>query len=514
MNQQLKLTTEFEVTSVAPSVSTPQEHMALVTVSAAHMTTPNPAPPITLSVALDVSSSMEKDNKLEDAKRLLGVLTAMMRPVDRFGLVTFASEATVQLSLTAMDDPGKEQARAILNNLRAEGATDLLEGFSAAGKLLEGEGEKGRCALLAFTDGRHQPSEADENMELLQANMVRALKASYSTYTFGFGNDVNAAVLRHVAQACHGMYYAMLNKDDMTKAFADAVGGLYSVVATRVVVDIVTSPQVQIQDKISVDKSLVEHPVPGVTRVNLGDVQAGESRDIVLRVTLDSDLGESDAVPILAVTLTTRESDAQVACLMVPVTMNAPHINTNVIVQHLRSRAGKTLSKASLLMEQFNKPAAVRRLKRAIKDMQASPVRNHPVITALVAKLTALAADCQSNSVSSSFMHMEAMSQLSQRSGVDSQLDLMELEKEGAALSPYQTPGKRQFLRQVSQQLSQQEDQPTPPLVLQSSPSKKRKRVDPEAEVEQQMSQVMASGDDAAAPLPSPVRKRLRFEGM
>ena len=65
--------------------------------------------PVDIVVALDVSGSMT-GNKLQQCKKTLELLMRVLLPRDRFGLVSFASEACIEIPVQPMTTQNKEAA--------------------------------------------------------------------------------------------------------------------------------------------------------------------------------------------------------------------------------------------------------------------------------------------------------------------------------------------------------------------------------------------------------------------
>ncbi|MFT5779131.1 MAG: Ca-activated chloride channel family protein [Crocinitomicaceae bacterium] len=83
--------------------------------------------PVNVVFVLDVSSSMQQVDKIELMKYALFQLTDMIRPQDKMGIVTYASDARVLLTPTF--GTNKEKIREEVTNLRAFGYTSGGEGI-------------------------------------------------------------------------------------------------------------------------------------------------------------------------------------------------------------------------------------------------------------------------------------------------------------------------------------------------------------------------------------------------
>jgi hypothetical protein len=127
--------------------------------------------PCDVSVALDVSSSMDTDATREDeagnvirdgftvldiAKHACKVIVALLAKEDRLALTVFSSTEKTRtvLPLTLMDEAGVRAAHASLDALRSGGSTDLWKGLELACDALPCEGGPTRsAAVFILTDG-------------------------------------------------------------------------------------------------------------------------------------------------------------------------------------------------------------------------------------------------------------------------------------------------------------------------------------------------------------------------
>src|SRR6476659_6365083 len=95
------------------------------------LTAPTPEPaaersPRTLVVVLDRSGSMAGE-RLDGAKAALTALVDRLDPADRFGLVTFDDDVTVEIAAAPMTDKGATKRR--IDGVQPGGMTNLSAGY-------------------------------------------------------------------------------------------------------------------------------------------------------------------------------------------------------------------------------------------------------------------------------------------------------------------------------------------------------------------------------------------------
>lgn len=156
------------------------------------------------SMSLNVSNTQElgsvQISRLDLTLYTVSTIIAMLGPNDTLYIVQFSSTAALVLAPTQMTDEGKEAANAAIKSVVAQGGTNILAGLKMLNdyaKMFPGR----NVATLLLTDGQpsERPMKGDEG-DWLQALPDRAGTLS----TFGFGNEVDSALLAKIAGAGGG----------------------------------------------------------------------------------------------------------------------------------------------------------------------------------------------------------------------------------------------------------------------------------------------------------------------
>jgi len=174
---------------------------------------------------LDTSGSMAGE-KIQQAKAALRYCLQRLGNRDRFGLVTFSSEARKfrdELATIA----ARDEAIYHVDRLEATGGTNINEALLSAADLLSGnQNENGMIIFL--TDGLPSAGARDEGE--IRRNIKNANRNGVRLFSFGVGFDVNTRLLDGLAKESH--------------AFSDYI-----------------SPQENIEEKISIFYEKVRYPV-------------------------------------------------------------------------------------------------------------------------------------------------------------------------------------------------------------------------------------------------------------
>jgi Ca-activated chloride channel family protein len=181
---------------------------------------------------LDTSGSMQEDGKIEQAKKALRFCLASLREKDRFGLVTFATEAQVYAG--ALQEASKSAVtRAIEHvdkNVVASGGTAIDEALREAMKLNPGQDRPFMVVFL--TDG--EPTIGERDPATILKNVSGRTAANVRLFSFGVGTDVNAALLDDLSASNRGTCTYVVPKEDIEVK----VSSFYARVSSPVLTDI------------------------------------------------------------------------------------------------------------------------------------------------------------------------------------------------------------------------------------------------------------------------------------
>jgi uncharacterized protein YegL len=150
---------------------------------------------------LDTSGSMSGE-KIEKARAALKFGVESLSPRDRFNIISFSGEEhLMKAALIEADRDGKQTGSRFIENLRAEGGTNINDALIAA---LKQFGSAERPAMVVFlTDGL--PTVGPTNLQEIVRNAAAANRAGVRLFTFGVGYDVNTNLLDKLAADNRGV---------------------------------------------------------------------------------------------------------------------------------------------------------------------------------------------------------------------------------------------------------------------------------------------------------------------
>jgi hypothetical protein len=220
--------------SEAVNLEEPSRVLGMASIRAPGIGSTPRLPQLDIVAVIDRSGSMS-GLRIEIVKKALRFISKQLRHGDRLALVSYADRASVDISLTLMDEAGQTQFVQALDNLRPGGCTNLGEGLLwGLGELASSDAPT--AALLLFTDGlaNRGMTNIDELVEAVRGPLSDMGRLSRAVFTFGFGKDHNAQMLFSLSDEGTGCYYYVDTEQAIAPSFADCLGGMLSVAAQDV----------------------------------------------------------------------------------------------------------------------------------------------------------------------------------------------------------------------------------------------------------------------------------------
>ncbi len=161
---------------------------------------------------LDTSGSMNEEGKMEKARAALLYGIRILRPQDRFNVISFAGEDRVmETRMINADDEGRRRGQAFAQSLRPNGGTNINQAVITAMRQFEA-GTRPKI-LVFMTDGL--PTVGETNADRIVANARAAQIPGLRLFTFGVGYDVNTTLLDKLAADNGGVADYVEPKEDL-----------------------------------------------------------------------------------------------------------------------------------------------------------------------------------------------------------------------------------------------------------------------------------------------------------
>lgn len=201
---------------------------------------PEERKPAVLTFVVDVSGSMDMENRLGLVKSSLGLLLNRLKPTDKVGLVVYGSEARVVLEPTH----DLARVRAAVEALRPEGSTNaeagLLLGYDVANRYFRPEQNN---RILLCSDGVANVGNTGPGSILERIGKEARRGIELTTLGFGMGN-YNDHLMEQLANQGDGRYAYLDTLEEARRVLVEELEGTLETIAKDAKVQVHFSPEV------------------------------------------------------------------------------------------------------------------------------------------------------------------------------------------------------------------------------------------------------------------------------
>jgi hypothetical protein len=194
------------------------------------------AQPLRLTVLLDTSGSMEREDRAAAVRRALEVLISLLKPDDRLTLIGFAR----QPRLLAENLAGDQLARALdaLKSTPAEGGTNIDEALKLGGELARRHHAAGaQSRIVVLTDGAANLGNAEPTQLMATVEALRQEGIAFDACGVGL-EGVGDTVLEALTRKGNGRYYVLNSAEDADAGFARQLAGAFRPAAENVKIQV------------------------------------------------------------------------------------------------------------------------------------------------------------------------------------------------------------------------------------------------------------------------------------
>jgi Ca-activated chloride channel family protein len=233
---------------------------------------------------VDVSGSMQGEDRLELARKALNVLIDQLRPQDSVAMAVYAGAAGSVLEPTSGRE--KLKMRCALQALNAGGSTAGGAGLALAYKLAEAKLRKDAVnRVVLLTDGDFNVGVVDGGKLEDFVAEKRQTGVYLSIYGFGGGN-YNDALMQTLAQAGNGTAAYVDTLAEGRKAFRDDFGRSLFPIADDVKIQVEFNPsQVSEYRLIGYESRLLNREDFNNDKIDAGEVGSGASVTALYEIT-------------------------------------------------------------------------------------------------------------------------------------------------------------------------------------------------------------------------------------
>ncbi|MFK7928091.1 MAG: von Willebrand factor type A domain-containing protein [Myxococcota bacterium] len=223
----------------APSPFNPQNHIVRIGVQGkkVHFDTRKP---VNLTFLVDVSGSMQSQDKIGLLKDSLRMLTEELDDGDTVALVTYAGATKVVLAPTPISQRGR--IISALNGLTAGGSTAMGAGINLAYEQAELGYRPGAVnRVIVASDGDANVGATSHTQ--LSAFIAAKAKKGVTLTTLGFGNgNYKDTMMERLANDGDGNYYYIDSLQESRRLFVDQLSSTLEVIAKDVKLQVEFNP--------------------------------------------------------------------------------------------------------------------------------------------------------------------------------------------------------------------------------------------------------------------------------
>lgn len=275
--------------------------------------------PLCICAVIDRSGSMRdvggstSGTKMDYVKKSMWKMIEHMTDEDSLAIVFF-DERTETVDFRRMTSANKEVMRQKVSEVQPRGSTDIGSALLAAARMFaayEG-GAKSVERVMLLTDGEANiGAQRPEDF----SPIIGQVRGGVSLTCFGYGSRFNEELLTSLSKAGKGNNYYIETPDNVAKVFAVELGGLLTCYAQDIVISVKAHKGATVANVLNDLDVETTQDADGelVTKVKVGDIYAGEKRDVIVRLEFEK---RPQALPrpvtLADVTLSYRAmSDAQ-----------------------------------------------------------------------------------------------------------------------------------------------------------------------------------------------------------
>jgi Ca-activated chloride channel family protein len=245
---------------------------------------PAKKPRSNLVFLIDVSGSMESQDKLPLLKNSLRLLVNTLEPDDTVAIVVYAGAAGTVLEPTKASEKGK--IIAALDRLQAGGSTAGGEGINMAYSLAEANMDpNGVNRVILATDGDFNVGIRDP--EVLKDFVSRKRKSGVYLSVLGFGQgNYNDALMQKLAQNGNGNAAYIDSLNEARKVLVDEASGTMFTIANDVKIQIEFNPAMVAEYRlIGYETRMLNREDFKNDAVDAGDIGSGHSVTAIYEIT-------------------------------------------------------------------------------------------------------------------------------------------------------------------------------------------------------------------------------------
>ena len=241
-----------------------------------------------LTFVIDVSGSMEKENRLELVKKALTLLVDQLRPTDKVGIVVYGSRGRLVLPHTGIEQRSK--ILSTINDLRPGGSTNAEEGLRIGYDLAWRNANVNHInRVILCSDGVANVGKTGPDAILKEIRTYVDKEITLSTIGFGMGN-YNDVLMERLADTGNGSYAYVDTLSEAKRIFVENLTGTLQLIAKDAKIQVDFNPEVVSRFRLlGYENRRLDHEQFLDDTVDAGEVGSGHQVTALYEVKLHPD---------------------------------------------------------------------------------------------------------------------------------------------------------------------------------------------------------------------------------
>ena len=241
-----------------------------------------------LTFVIDVSGSMEKENRLELVKKALTLLVDQLRPTDKVGIVVYGSHGRLVLPHTDLTQ--RSEILAAINSLKPGGSTNAEEGLRIGYDLAWRNASVNHInRVILCSDGVANVGNTGPDAILKEIRTYVDKGITLSTVGFGMGN-YNDVLMEQLADTGNGSYAYVDTRSEAKRIFVENLTGTLQLIAKDAKIQVDFNPEVASRFRLlGYENRRLNHEEFRDNTVDAGEVGSGHQVTALYEVKLHPD---------------------------------------------------------------------------------------------------------------------------------------------------------------------------------------------------------------------------------
>ena len=251
-----------------------------------------------LTFIIDVSGSMDMENRLGLVKKALILLVDQLRPTDKVGIVVYGSRGRLVLPHTGINQRG--EILAAINSLTPDGSTNAEEGLRIGYDLAWRNASVNHInRVILCSDGVANVGQTGPDAILKEIRSYVQKGITLSTVGFGMGN-YNDVLMEQLANTGNGNYAYVDTLSEAKRIFVENLTGTLQLIAKDAKIQVDFNPEVISRFRLlGYENRRLAHEQFRDDTVDAGEVGSGHQVTALYEVKLHPDAsGKMAAVSI------------------------------------------------------------------------------------------------------------------------------------------------------------------------------------------------------------------------